>query len=131
MISKKGRITILDKIKHSGIELSALDLVLMAFFMLIVSLGHIFWSFQLDITNPKINDYAVKGDNVIDNVNVAKSIAIGFGIATVMGLLSMFLLLESTVGGWIKIMLIGIAFLAARLYLYNSNLKVYFDDIQA
>lgn len=112
-------------------ELTALDLVLMAFFMLIVSLGHIFWSFQLDITNPKINDYAVKGDNVIDNVNVAKSIAIGFGIATVMGLLSMFLLLESTVGGWIKIMLIGIAFLAARLYLYNSNLKVYFDDIQA
>ncbi len=112
-------------------ELTALNLSLMSLFMLIVSLGHIFWSFQMDITNPKINDYAVKGDNVIDNTNVAKSIAVGFGIATVMGLLCMFMLLEGALSGWLKIMLIGIAFLGARLYLYNSNLKVYFDDIQA
>lgn len=112
-------------------ELNAVDLTLMSLMMLIVSLGHIFWSFQMDITNPKINDYAVKGDNVVDNSNVAKSIAVGFGIATVMGLVTMFMMLEGMVSGWIKMILIALAFLGARLYLYNSNLKVYFDDIQA
>ena len=111
-------------------ELSIVNLSLMSVVLLFMSLAHIFWSFQLDITNPKINDYAVKGDNVIDNPNVAKSIAIGFLTATISGLLVLLILLDGFVSGWLRIILIAVAFFGMRLYLYNSNLKVYFNDIQ-
>ena len=56
--------------------------------------------------------------------------AIGFGMATLAGLLTLLLLLDGFISGWIRIILIAVAFFAMRLYLYNSNLKVYFDDIQ-
>lgn len=111
-------------------NLSALNLVLMGVLIMLVSMGQIFWSFQLDITNPKINDYIVKGA-VVDNPNVAKAIAIGFGIATVVGVITLLLLIDDYVTGWIRILAIVAAFFVARAYLYNSYLKVYFNDIQA
>ena len=111
-------------------ELTAGNLILLSLVLLLLSLAHIFWSFELDIKNPKINDFAVKGDNVVDNVNVAKAIGIGFGMATLAGLLTLLLLLDGFISGWIRIILIAVAFFGMRLYLYNSNLKVYFDDIQ-
>ena len=50
------------------------DIALMAGIILPVSLGNILWSFQIDLLNPKINDYAVKGDAVVDNPNIAKAL---------------------------------------------------------
>ena len=111
-------------------SLGAIDLILMGILIMLVSMGQIFWSFQLDITNPKINDYVVKGA-VVDNPNVAKAITISFVIATLTGVITLLLLVDHYVTGWIRIFAIAIGFFAARVYLYNSNLKVYFNDIQA
>ena len=110
--------------------LEAKDIALMAGIILPISLGNILWSFQIDITNPKVNDYAVKGDAVVDNPNIAKALAIGFLISTLMGVINLILLIDDYASGWARFYLIGYGFFAARLYLYNSNLKVYFNDIQ-
>lgn len=110
--------------------LPTVDIVLMIVAILPISLGNILWSFQLDIMNPKVNDYAVKGDAVVDNPNVAKALVIGFLISTLIGVISLLLLIDDFKTGWIRIIAIAVAFFAARFYLYNSYLKVYFNDIQ-
>ncbi|MBQ7924010.1 MAG: hypothetical protein IJ329_01740 [Clostridia bacterium] len=112
-------------------NLSNTDLTLMALLLIILTMGHILWSFQLDINNPRILEYAQKGNHVVDNVNVGKSILIGFIVATLTGVLALLLLMDSTkASGWIRLFAIAIAFLAARFYLLRRNIKVYFNDIQ-
>ena len=106
------------------------DILLIAGIILPVSLGNILWSFQIDLKNPKINDYAVKGDAVVDNPNIAKALVIGFLISAFIGAANLLLLIDSYASGWARVYLIGYAFFATRLYLYRSNLKVYFNDIQ-
>lgn len=113
-----------------SLDITPVDIVLMVATIVFISLGNILWSFQLDITNPKVNDYAVKGDAVIDNPNVAKALAIGFVFSTITGVLSLLLLIDDYKTGWLRIILIAVAFFIARLYLYNSNLKAYFNEIQ-
>ena len=84
----------------------------------------------MDINNPKILDYAMKGNNVVDNANVAKAILVGFAVATITGVLTLLLLNDHLITGWIRLILIALAFLVARLYLLLRNVKVYFNDIQ-
>lgn len=111
-------------------KLSFVDVLLTALVVLIVSLGHMITSLQLDIMNPLLHDYMEKGDAVVDNKNVGKAVVIGFVVATLAGVLTILLLRDAYVSGWVRIILLAVAFLAARIYLYNSHLKVYFDDIQ-
>ncbi|MBE7084650.1 MAG: hypothetical protein E7368_01180 [Clostridiales bacterium] len=107
------------------------DLILMAVLLILLTMGHIMWSFQLDINNPRILDYATKGNNVVDNVNVGKSIVIGFIIATLIGALTLLFMMDSTkASGWIRLLAIAVAFIAARFYLLRRNIKVYFNEIQ-
>lgn len=110
--------------------LGAKDIALMAGIILPVSLGNVLWSFQIDLLNPKINDYAVKGDAVTDNPNIAKALLVGFLISTVIGVLNLLLLIDNYASGWVRVYAVGYAYFLMRLYLYRSNLKVYFNDIQ-
>ena len=110
--------------------LPAQDIFLMFIVIVLVSLGNILWSFQLDVTNPKVNDYAVKGDAVTDNPNIAKALLIGFLISTLIGVVTLLLLIDSYRSGWIRAIMIAVAYFLIRLFLYNGYLKVYFDDIQ-
>ncbi len=112
-------------------ELSLSNLGLMTLVLFLMTSAHIFWSFQLDVTNPKILDYAMKGgDGVVNNSNVAKAVIFGFFTATITGVLVLLLLMDGFVSGWLRIILLAAAFFAARLYLFRRNLKVYFNDVQ-
>lgn len=106
------------------------DVIAIVITIFFISVGQIAWGFELDLRNPKITEYASKGDAVTDNGNVAKAIAIAFLVSTLVGLLSLILLLDSYVLGWVRILLIAFVFMLARLYLLHSNLKTYFDGIQ-
>lgn len=112
-------------------SLSGVELALMTLLIVLFSMGHIFWSFQLDICHPKLADYITQGDAVVDNPNVAKAVVIGFVTATLVGVLTLLLLIDNYTTGWVRVLLIAAAYLAARLYLYRSNLKSYFNEIQA
>ena len=106
------------------------DIALMAGIILPVSLGNVLWSFQIDLLNPKINDYAVKGDAVTDNPNIAKALLFSFLISAIFGAVILLLLIDAYASGWARIYAIGYAFLLFRFYLYRNYLKVYFNDIQ-
>lgn len=111
-------------------RLSMLDIAMLMATILFISLGQIAWGFEFDIRKPKINEYATKGDGVTDNGNIAKAMAISFLVATLFGVFGMLLMVESYVYGWVRLLAIAAAFLVARFYLLNSNLKAYFEDIQ-
>ena len=111
-------------------RLSLFDVGLLTLCILFISLGQVAWGLELDIRNPKITEYATKGDGVTDNGNVAKAMAIAFLVSTVFGLLGLLVISENYLWGWVRLVAFSVAFLIARFYLLNSNLKAYFDDIQ-
>ena len=116
--------------QYIGLRIEMQDVILMSACILFISIGQAAWSFEFDLRKPKISDYAAKGDAVTDNGNIAKALGISFLVATLVGFLSILLLLDAYMYGWVR--LVGLAFglLVARLYLFNSNLKSYFQDIQ-
>lgn len=99
--------------------------------ILMVNAGLIFWSIQLDIMNPKLREYAASGDNS-SNKNASKSILIGMVITVIFTFLTIIIIFS---GGdpfwqWFKIIGIAFIFLASRIYLFNSYLKVVFPEIE-
>lgn len=111
-------------------KISAINLALLTILLIVLTTGHILWSFQLDIVNPQILQYATKGNEVVNNPNVAKSVVIGFVISLLAGVAILLMFLENYVSGWIRVMLLAFAFAFFRLYLLNDNVKVYFNEIQ-
>ena len=110
--------------------LSAVEIILLMVCILCISLAQIAWGAEFDIRKPKITEYATKGDGVTDNGNIAKSMALGFLISTIFGVLGLLFIAEDYLFGWVRLVALAVGFLAARFYLLHSNLKVYFDDIQ-
>ena len=111
-------------------RLEIIEIVLLMVSVLMISLGQIAWGCEFDIRNPKINEYATKGDGVTDNGNVAKAMAIGFIVATLAGVLALLMMAENYFYGWVRLLAFALIFLIARFYLLSSNLKAYFEDIQ-
>ncbi len=110
--------------------ISPINLALLSILLIVLTTAHILWSFQLDIVNPQILQYATKGNEVINNPNVAKSIVIGFLISLIAGIVILLMFIENYLAGWIRVMLLAFAFAFFRLYVLNNNVKVYFNDIQ-
>ena len=110
--------------------ISPINIALLAILLIVLTTSHILWSFQLDIVNPQILQYATKGNEVINNPNVAKSVVIGFVISLLAGVTILLMFMENYLFGWIRVMLLAFAFAFFRLYLLNNNVKVYFNEIQ-
>ena len=111
-------------------NLTNMNLILMFFAVLIMNFAHILWSVQIDINHPKINEYSMKGDGVVDNGNIAKSMIIGFVVGALAATVCLLLLYDSYVSGWVRFYFIIVAYFAARLFLFMRNLKIYFMEIE-
>ncbi len=108
-----------------------IDLVLFVLTLLLLAAGMVLWSFQLDVRKPQFLEYASKGSaGVVDNPNVGKAALFGFLAATLGGALTLLLLYDDYVTGWIRILGIAAVFCAARAFLFYRNLQVYFHEIE-
>ncbi len=96
---------------------------------LLINTGHIFWSIQFDLLNPRLNDVALKG-SAYNNPNVGKSILAGLLTATGFCAFAIFFMLDSYLGGWVKLIIAAAVFFVLRLLLLMANLKVYFKRIE-
>lgn len=105
------------------------DIWLMFVVVVLVNSGHILWSFQLDLLHPKLSEYAATA-SLSNNENISKSIVIGLFISVIFGALAAFLLIEDYVTGWIRLILLAVAFFVFRFYLFHNFLKVYFREIE-
>ena len=100
--------------------------------VLCINAAMIFWSFQIDIMNPKLREYASSGD-VSGMNNASKSIMIGLIVSlffSVVVALLFFVGSKTMTTNWIIIMIISLTFLFARLYLFISHLKNVFPYIE-
>lgn len=97
--------------------------------LLCVNSAHILWAFQMDLLNPKLNDYAATG-NLNDNKNVKNATLVGLLLSVLFAVLTLILLWNGSTINIVKLMLILIVFILAKLYLFILNLKVYFSHIQ-
>ena len=111
-------------------RLSMTDIVLLMITILLISLGQIAWGVEFDVRKPKLTEYATKGDGVTDNGNIAKAMALSFLVSTLTGVLGLLMMAENFFFGWVRLLIFAAIFLVARFYLFNSNLKAYFEDIQ-
>ncbi len=99
------------------------------FVMVLFNTAHIFQSFQFDILNPRLNDFAQTG-NANDNPNIGRSLFSGVLIAVGVGAFAAFFMLDNLASGWIKLIILALAFFVLRLFLFMANLKVYFKRIE-
>ena len=112
------------------IEKSWLWLTMVA--VLLINAGMVFWSFQIDIMNPKLREYASNGDSSGMN-NASKSIMIGLIISLFFTLIvAAFFLVgsKSMTFNWSIILSISLAFFLVRLYMFISYLKNVFPYIE-
>lgn len=108
------------------------DIIIICVILFLVNLGHICWSFEFDILDPKIAQYSAGEEILNDNSNVRKSITIGLLIAVIFTLLSFFFYSkynEGMVIGPIRVIFIALAFCLIRIYLFITKLRVYFNEM--
>lgn len=105
------------------------ELAYIALIYYFINTGHIFWSFELDLMNPRIKE-TIEGETVDDNKNATKSIFIGVILAFVFAFLAYFFISKENYQGWYKVIAFAIAFFLARLYLLINRLNVYFREIE-
>lgn len=96
---------------------------------LFVNSGHILWSYELDLMHPEIHEYSMT-HSVDNNKNATKSILLGTVLAFLFAAIGIWLLHDNYLTGWIRFIIIAIAFFIARLYLFINKTRIYFEDIQ-
>lgn len=105
------------------------DIWLLYFLVNLVNIGHILLSFQIDLLNPKLSDYAVQG-TLAHNDNVSKSLATGLVTTLIFGILALILFIFMNNMAWIILYGLAISLLTYRLISFNSYLNAYFVDIE-
>ncbi|XFA99087.1 hypothetical protein ACAG96_00550 [Candidatus Izemoplasma sp. B36] len=105
------------------------DIWLMFIFAFLFNASQIFWSFQIDILNPKLSDYASTG-SITDNDNIKKALGNGFLVSIAFTLLSIFVFLFFESIAWILLIIMMFIWLGFRFLSFNTYLKAYFVDIE-
>jgi len=101
---------------------------LIFFIAFAVNAAHVFWSVQMDITNPQYSNY-VNDAHTGTNPNEIKSAIAAVVLSLAFFGTTLFLLMENYAQAWWKVAAIAAAFLGARIYLLWANAKVYFKEM--
>jgi len=105
------------------------DIWMLLIFTLFVNMGHMLWSMQLDILNPKLSEYATSG-SLTANDNVKRSLTIGIVLSLIFTIASIisFILIDEL--GWVLMLILSALFFVYRFWSFNSYLKAYFINIE-
>lgn len=100
-------------------------------FILIIDIGLILWSIQLDIMNPKLKEYA-NSQNRSEIKNFASSITIGCVVGVIFSALLIVIYLFNFEVWLLALILVGVAslFTSIRLYFLINYMNAYFSEIQ-
>ncbi|MBQ7308436.1 MAG: hypothetical protein IJW82_07935 [Clostridia bacterium] len=103
----------------------------MVFFIIeAIYIAHAFWSAELDIMNPQYEHYQKSG-YMQNNPNEIKSNLLSFALSSVLALFTYVNLIENALNfykAWTKILVIVLLFLAFRIYMYLTQIKLYYKE---
>lgn len=110
-------------------KFDGLSIFILFITFLFANTAHMFWSLQIDVLHPYLTEYASSG-NIRDNKNIGTCLLIGLAIAVVVAVIGYFCFQGMNIINMLKLPLIAGLFFVLRLYLFQINLKTYFDKIQ-
>lgn len=105
------------------------DIWLLFIFAFFFNASQILWSFQIDILNPKLSDYAATG-SLSNNDNIAKALSNGFAVSVVFTMLSILLFVFFKPIAWFVLIAIAIVWLLFRFWSFRTCIDAYFVDIE-
>ena len=109
-------------------SLNATNAIYMILGCIFIYFAHLFFSAELDIMNPKVDLYSTISETG-SNPNETKSTLIAFLVSFLAFGALLFLLIENSGAiTYIKVMLIGLAFMLFRLYMLLSKIKLYYRE---
>lgn len=112
----------------SFLKISVVNTILIFVFVESLYLGHMLHSVELDIMNPQTQRYQTEGDN-LSNPNDLKSVIFAFLISIIFALITYFLISENMNIVWTKVMLLAVAYMLIRTWLFVNKIKVYYKEI--
>lgn len=110
-------------------KFNALSIIILFVTFLLANTAHMFWSLQEDLLHPYLVEYASSG-NLRDNKNIGKCVLIGLVISILVAFIGFFCFQGMNTLNMLKLPLIAGLFFALRVYLFQINLKTYFNKIQ-
>lgn len=108
------------------------DTILFGFGILTLHIGHMLYSANLDIMNPKNEEYATSGEGY-NNPNEDKATIAAFALSIAYGLFGFILVSESLLRGiytiaCLKLLLIGVGVLLLFGIIFFKNIKAYYYE---
>ena len=104
------------------------DTALLMLGLYFIYLTHLFMCAESDLMNPQTEIYATVGNND-SNPNETKSTAIAFGASFAIALIVMGLLsLKENQNVYLKLMLVALAVLCRKTYVFIDKIKLYFKE---
>ena len=111
-------------------NIGVLSSIFITIFCLILNLAQIFISFENDLKKP-ITDWYDEAEGVRNSTNVGKSQGMGYLLALVAGIVALFVLMtNSLTAAWIKLLIMAVAILIFRIFIFNKRVKYYYQDIE-
>lgn len=101
--------------------------ILLSISLILVYIAHLYWSAELDIMNPQNRLYQTTGKQQ-KNPNEIKSTLIAFLTSAIFAFISFFLMSENINVVFVKLLLISLAFCAARIYLFYTRVNLYYKE---
>ena len=115
-------------IVYSQFSMKFVSIPLMFLTIILLYIGHLLWSAELDFMNPQNSFYATTGTHT-NNPNEIKSTIYAFVISIITAGFTFFLLNENFKTFWIKALLLALIFCGFRIYSYFTKIKVYYKEI--
>ena len=101
--------------------------IMLTLAVVFVYLAHLCWSVELDVMNPQNEQYQASGEH-LKNPNEGKSTIIAFITAFAFAFITYAFLGEKLSVVFIKLLLIGFAYLAIRAYLLFTRISIYYKE---
>ena len=92
-----------------------------------LSVAHLLWSAEMDIMNPQSDQYATLGME-FNNPNERNATIFSLILSVLFAFLLYFLAPSGLNGAFIKLTVLSLAFLVARVYLYFIRVKLYYKE---
>lgn len=107
--------------------MKGLDYLAIFLFVETIYISHALYSLELDIMNPQTQEYSTTG-NHSNNKNETKSSLMAMLLSVLFALLTYLFIGENPAIIWWKLAFIGGLYLAWRIYLYTSKIKVFYKE---
>ncbi len=123
IVSTTTAMSLWQKVTHLGTA----NVVLAGLAIVFAGTAHLFWSVEMDVMNPQHDQFATVG-TAYNNPNERNSTIYGFVMSFLLAFFAYFIMGEGQTKAFVKIMLIALAFMLFRAYLYFARIRLYYAE---